>query len=463
MSSPFYGLCDLKLTQPNGTSLMNEVQGGDTCFGVPDAGFSRTSLTGPSPDPDPWDAAAMAGFDAEGVNPFEAGSWAPVPDSAHCPLRYSRDPAHAGLDWTWKPCPSGNPGCESLVVDWAAPGSQAFDFDHDGDAVRVVDGRAYFSYRRFYTTSASQLGDEAPVEVDVVHDLAGGPVFAVGGFAPETRWCLIPPLAVGEYGVGYLASIGAQQWFPFPAWASWGDLTTLTAASPAGRTTGTLGRDLTRMGATQMYGGRSIFDIPTQRWSTPRVCGDPVLDGPVWPVPGGVIVAFAPTGSELRFVAADGSSQLLASPETGQDISWLMIDRSQANAIVWVESSGVRNAVLWSSPFTSTAAGLAMRKVASPGTLMPPGQATPGGGMVANAGVTAFVADDSTVLVTRLSDGWSWLIPFEPGMVPERAVWIDDQEVWIATRLPKEAPRSYTGLVRLSRGALGAPTIPPGL
>lgn len=408
-----------------------------------DAGFAARlpPFPGPSADASVWDGAT---HDLDGgLDPFVKGPWAPVPDPAHCPLRYSLDPSKAGLDWTWAPCPSGNPDCQSLVVDWAPPG-RVLDFQEEAP-VRWLQGRAYFSYRRWYSTDPNTSDYAA---VDVVQDLASGPVFAVGGYSDEIDWCWISSLAIGDYGVGYLASVGKDHVFPFAGWAPWSDLTHLEGNSPAGRqpTAAPGSSGFTRMGATRLTSGGIIFDIATQSLlAPPRVCGEGIELG--WPVPGGWIS----NGSDIRFIGDDGSIATLTSPHASR--GQLALDRASADTVVWTQLEGA-TVTMWSSPFSKTAVGFAPRPIAANPLLE-------GHRLIVNAGTALLVADASTIFMTRLSDGWSWSIPFEPGIAAAAPVWVDDQNIWIGTR--SSNGWVIGGLVRLSRSNLGAPTIPPGL
>lgn len=82
-------------------------------------------------------------------------------------------------------------------------------------------------------------------------------------------------------------------------------------------------------------------------------------------------------------------------------------------ALVWVESDvfTFRNAVLYTSPFATTASGISARKVAT----VPEKYVTGGASMVANAGMAVTKMDYDSVKLTRLSDGMGWTIKSEPG------------------------------------------------
>ena len=82
-------------------------------------------------------------------------------------------------------------------------------------------------------------------------------------------------------------------------------------------------------------------------------------------------------------------------------------------------------------------------------------------GLFANAGVAVVITSATTARLVRLSDGWGWPIDAEPGDLFWRTIWVDDNEVWLATA-PLQWNGSYkNGMIRLKRADLGPPTIAP--
>jgi len=57
----------------------------------------------------------------------------------------------------------------------------------------------------------------------------------------------------------------------------------------------------------------------------------------------------------------------------------------------------------------------------------------------------------------------SWSIAAEPGDAFITPVWVDDNEVWISTAdLTLAYGAHMSGVLRLQRSSLGAPTVPRG-
>ena len=169
-----------------------------------------------------YDAHVMDGYDA-GVNPF-IGHWVPSPDPVHCPLRVAADPANAELDWRWRACPSGRPGCRELILDWGVLrwfGETTGSMFPDHEPVMALDGKQFAVYRRFY--KPTEYGGYTAVLV-VVQQIDGPVIFAAGAYYPEIHYC-IPTLGIGQYGVGYFASIPDEGLAV--AWAPWSQPTQL--------------------------------------------------------------------------------------------------------------------------------------------------------------------------------------------------------------------------------------------
>jgi len=169
-----------------------------------------------------YDAHVMDGYDA-GVNPF-IGHWVPSPDPVHCPLRVAADPANAELDWRWRACPSGRPGCRELILDWGVLrwfGETTGSMFPDHEPVMALDGKQFAVYRRFY--KPTEYGGYTAGLV-VVQQIDGPVIFAAGAYYPEIHYC-IPTLGIGQYGVGYFASIPDEGLAV--AWAPWSQPTQL--------------------------------------------------------------------------------------------------------------------------------------------------------------------------------------------------------------------------------------------
>lgn len=112
---------------------------------------------------------------------------------------------------------------------------------------------------------------------------------------------------------------------------------------------------------------------------------------------------------------------------------------------------------IFSAPYTESLSGLVPRRV----TEYTDEVGANGARMVANVGLVLNVASNSGAMLTRLSDGWSWTIQPEPGTEFMEAIWVDDQEVWLATGTRYLGNLEMTGMLRIKRADLGNPTIAP--
>ncbi len=198
-----------------------------------------------------------------------------------------------------------------------------------------------------------------------------------------------------------------------------------------------------------------------------RVIGVPnglELQGPRPIQDGAVALRFGATQILLDFLNYDGTTTRLVTPEGARFAAGFALDRSQGDSLVWVEADGISpatNAVLFASPPARSAAQVVRRRVTAydnPGGL----DATR---MIANNGYALILTNTKSAILVRLSDGAGWSIDAEPNTVFTKAMWVDDQDVWIATGIQPYLPRSEQvfedGIVRFSRASLGAPNVAP--
>src|SRR5262249_41504033 len=150
-----------------------------------------------------------------------------------------------------------------------------------------------------------------------------------------------------------------------------------------------------------------------------------------------------------------GSYRKLISPGASQIAFDLGVDRANREQIVWLEGErpifDYTNIALWTAPYATSAADIRPRKVATLGEIH-----RAGGGLVANAGVVLTLQTKTSARLTRLSDGKSWNVAAEPGQRFIQPLWVDDDEVWLSTGPDQSRSDYQTGILRLSRGSLGA-------
>ena len=115
----------------------------------------------------------------------------------------------------------------------------------------------------------------------------------------------------------------------------------------------------------------------------------------------------------------------------------------------------------WTAPLAADEASLVRRKVAKLNDVTMRG----GARSPANKGVFLSIIGRNTALLTRLSDGMGWQIQAEPQTRFVDPVWVDDDDVFLQTADDSQPQfdMPVSGMLRLSRATLGAPTVPSGL
>jgi len=409
-------------------------------------------------------------------NPFP-GSWSHVPGvPAYCDNRLADDPA--SLASKWIACPSGRTGCRKLDTSWTKRWGNAVEVDLPVDPVRLVNGVPYLKMRRAWPPPKPPGPYIA--SVDIVEPLDGAPVIAIGSaptlYKGDQRWCGIKA-TFGDYGVGF------HSWPRDPAippsefgsdtivlgWAPWSSPSALTVTSwsPSSIDAPTAYFTTLTMGSRGFWLGsvapESIvsFDVTTK---TAIFVQNRAHYYGASSAPGGAIAHDGQAPSPIVFVNESGTpSRLITAASEG--VARITLDRSSSDQLVWVEADfpafDYVNTTLWTSPFATSEAGVVRRKVAK----IDDARGRAGGRFVANKGVVLSLVGRNTALVTRLSDGAGWLVqgePLERFVVP---VWVDDNDVLIETAEDKAGTfdNPASGIVRIARASLGAPTVGSGL
>lgn len=447
----------------------------DVDAGAPDAPALRTPDDGGAPA---IDAAIDRSAPSDDENPFP-GKWSQAPGvPAYCNNRIADDPA--SLASKWIACPSRRVGCRKLDTSWTKQWGNAVEVDLPVDPVRLVGGVAYLKMRRAWPP-AKKPGPPYVASVDIVEPLDGAPVIAVGSapllYEGEERWCVIKA-AFGDYGFGYISRPRDPALAPTEtgsdtvvlASAPWSAPATLTATSWSPSTIGAPGAYFTThtMGSTGFWLGSvapesiMLFDVTTK---TAIFAENRAHFYGASAVAGGAIARDNQGASPIVFIGNDGTPSRLITATSAEGVARVTLDRSNSDALVWTEGDfpgfSYVNVTLWTSPFATTEAGLSRRKVAKVNDAL--GRA--GGTFVANKGVVLSIIGRSTALVTRLSDGLGWLVQGEPQERFVVPVWVDDQDVLIETAEDKAGTfqNPASGILRIARSSLGAPTVPSGL
>ena len=433
----------------------------------------------PVPEPSPSEGGTDAALDASppvvpdnsdqydaGVDPFQ-GAWDRLPGNpVNCAVKIAEIPASSAPTLTWGSCPNRN-GCKRLKITWTSNPFGALMF-RDPEPIRLVGGKPFVRVElRWPLDQQFQYTGSTAATMTVVGPMDGVPVFAVGEFLPP------PPLTACPYVLGYSDSGIAMQANPLPlydwttfAWSTWANPTKLSAtvlphSSVPCNCVGVVFDEQSIACTCAPQPSVILFDTASSQLIMPQMADAMPLEGdPGNPVaPDGFLLSRA-NGGSYGFDLMTGAGA--ASPllwDTPHNIMNVALDRSASNQIVWVEFDGLgpySSPTLETSPYATGVSGLNPSLVTkfSSATTHPPGYE-----LVANAGMALNLVNDTTALLTRLSDGWSWPISADPGDIFLRPLWVDDTEVWIATG--DAASKKMWSIIRLDRASLGAPTIAP--
>lgn len=434
--------------------------------------------------PGPGDAGSDVGED-----PLSIGSWTPIPGIPS----YCGDIARADDPSLWKskwiPCSSGRTGCRKLDTSWSKTNALPLDFNvvelqrFSLEPARIVNGTGYILWRRFWTAPDRELQSW----LDVLEPLDGTPVLVVGQrgrLQPEGwRYFCVAHAMFGDHGVGFMAAPfertpgsstpdGGQTYVTGTApWSAPSPFTmrSLHVVNDFGLgvtswvSSKTMGANglwfATRDPDTTMY-----YDLGTDV-AVHAPNGVPTY-GPN-PIAGGAVVDDVRAPFSIAILSESGTIERLVTPTNPQVVTYWKLDRStDPPSLVWVESdyggASYANATLWTAPLVAKEADLARRKVAKLSDAL----GTGGGWGVANDGMYLSRVGQRTALLTRLSDGMGWLVEAEPNEAFLTPVWVDDESVVITTArydAQIDAVGHPSGMLRIARSSLGAPTVPSGL
>jgi hypothetical protein len=393
------------------------------------------------------------------------GTWNPVPSlPSCCPLRVAADAAASIPALQWATC-AGPAMCEKAVVDWTTRGHR---IGFNGiEPVRLVNGTPMMTYQRYYATEG-QGQERYYAFIEVVLPVNGSPLFALGrSYKVQDggdNYPCAPAIGLSNAGLGHIFTYpGAEaSTLGWSGWEAPGAIETKhVTLEQLGLRNGVGGIQNVSRGSSNLFlrleSPRTVrvFGIDSgviHYPPTPLVAEDPreVADG--------ALVLDTTISFSIRLLRPDGGHEELVVPTAPHAVTSMALDRSNADAIVWVESEpglDYTSSVIWTAPYANSPSVLARRKVAR----LRDSTASRGARMVANAGVVLNLSGVTTALLTRLSDGAGWTIHAESGTEFHQPVWVDDDHVWLTTG----AARSDTsGLARFPRAFLGPPTVSRG-
>ncbi len=409
--------------------------------------------------PDAWSIDAEpidAGFD-----PF-VGSWTPLPGPpTKCGVKVSQNPGKDITPFSWKACASPRPGCSTLVIDWTTQPNTTIRVPTH--AARDVNGQRFLVYTRIFPALA--LPNAPAAFMTIAADLDGKAGFACGDFV-SSAMC-DGQMAVSSGGV-MLSLTSEDVAFHFGQ-AVFGNPSTLSmhthtqsdlklAVGPNGGAV----QEIASTGGMMFLSTSgpytiSLFDNASDTITFAPNQGPRVQAERPVSVPGGVIALDEDTTHGIAFITTTGAVSKAYVPAGPQEVFALDADATNASAFVWLQGTpsgfGFDTIAVWTGPYSTNA--VVPRRVTGVDAVY-----NAGGGLVANAGMALFLTSRTTAELVRLSDGAAWSIPSETGDAWIQPVWVDATEVWIASG-PEKYQAVETGLVKLKRADLGAPTIPP--
>jgi hypothetical protein len=422
-----------------------------------------------------------------GPHPYDAGmfegKWHALPGApSFCDIRVSDEPEK--LASKWLPCPSGREGCRKLDTSWTKhpPGAPGLlvDLSKGPEPTRIVDGKAYFMMRRFWHSEEWVVSNRPIGYMYVLEPLDDAPVLAIGSgsisLSEDPLWCVIE-VGYGDYGVAYdlgtrdprqpATQVNGSDTFVL-GWAPWASLSTFTTktvnvtdfglASKIGYFIEPAVGERSLWVSTRAPRSVGIFELAPE---SAGLLKDNLPSEAPKPAPGGAFVFETGGAFAIAFAKDDGTHTRVVTPTSPQVVTEKALDRSDGNALVWVESdfgANYRNSTLWTAPFATTEASLVRRKVAK----LEDSTFSGGARGIANKGVFLSISARNEATITRLSDGAQWKVVGEPAERFTAPVWVDDNEAILQIAPDPNGVRQDDtyGILRIARSTLGPPTLP---
>jgi hypothetical protein len=372
----------------------------------------------------------------------------------------ARDPASIG-PMHWADCGSGRSGCRTLIIDWTTDTSGKITVGlRSPDAVRLVGGKPYIIYDRGFPAAPGKDPDYL-YSIELIQPLDGLPLLAFGYEFASSWNCLDVGPDIGEAGI---ILHGIMRYHPHlflvaqSPWSSPTDFTTPLFLSDSAFASGSTQRFVVSDSKAFVETiSPSSIDVVDPSIGSVAVPSPRPLAQLLIPVHGGAFSQDAASPYGILFMSEDASWSDVIHTSPPRVPSWFAADRSDGDALVFFESDKdtFANLELWTMPYATNDKDAAPRKIASIDDKTGWG----GRDSMANAGCALLVVDTGVAWLVRLSDGEHWVVRSEPGTVFARALWIDDEEVWLSTAQGStlDVVANETGIVRIRRDTLGAP------
>ena len=397
------------------------------------------------------------------------GEWKPLPGVPSGSCLYATEPAKSIDPLEWEPCPN-RVGCKRLKVTWTPfYGSLYFEAQ---EPVVPIAGVPHIMFRRDHPDQQYAPGHQLIAEVE---DLAGNVKSAIAsglGALSSPTSCLALNGSIGPDLFGLLVGVSSELEAPDRVvHVAWSPLNAPGAIATRAVRNSDLGP--ASLAAVQTGQNRVLLQTADYRYGmidtasralVPRQGAHPSYLMPR-PTAGGFLVLDWDDPAGLAFLSNANTFTNIYRPSGGRQVTSVHLDRSDGDRMVWVEGtdeSPSTDTVYWTAPLTKNGGTIQPRRI----TAFEDPTGTGGVYAALSQGLIVNYGYDYALL-TRISDGWSWKIPANPGEYFWRGVWVDDSEVWLAVGIPSSPSGNpalgllLTGMVRFSRAELGAPTIPP--
>jgi hypothetical protein len=389
------------------------------------------------------------------------GVWKEIPGIPNPNCLMAEDPNASVGPLQFQPCANNRAGCKKMKNTWSNKRS-AISFGAAGDTiVRKVAGKLLLQYQREYAQTDYVRGRESII---VVQELKGLAVTAIYKNADALAYCGLSSRSLSKQSAYFRGG-------------------TLLSEVILRENLSTRRYEIFDIGDTKLKGpiGATDTHVFVQTDSFNHVIYDTrskeflrnaegVIQIP-FSVPLGVTGgAFGMSNIEPGVMfGSENGSYALVTKSAPKFTTAIAIDDDDNQRMYWVESDDIApaiNPVLYTAPFSRNAAELAANGGPRRVTALRDTSGQGGTNMIANGGLVLDSYNWNQAQLIRASDGKAWRINAEPGEYFSRAMWVDDQEVWMVTAVtpPGEDPSNgiwESGILVIDRASLGEPTVLP--
>jgi hypothetical protein len=425
---------------------------------------------------EPADASPEPPIDAAkpGSPLLQRGTWKPIPGINNPNCLIAENAAEAVPPLEWQPCANNRAGCKKLKKTWTKlPGAGFGVAGYGSPRIVKLNGKAFLFHQMGMPDAGYRVDDGE--YLNVVRTLDGVAVSATFHKIGGTNTCSARTLSTDGKTVAYQGfqrppprSDGPID--PFVLRFDGATINVALMAEGAPQLGGYIGTSTARTYHQLYAGGWGIYNPTTKAWAQK----DGTLATVSFEAPLGVVGGAMGTASGLPvgliYTDDDGNWTRVTSPVGERYATGMALDRENQNRMYWIESNALAgdatSSILYSAPFAKTAAELAAKGGPKRITELGPMNGRGGADMLANAGVAIDLLAWDKAFAIRDSDGKGWSIPADPGEIFAQGMWVDDNEVWLATgAVPQGSTANngyaFEGIMVIQRSSLGAPDLMP--